>query len=725
MSVRSAASSRAPWVVYAGVIGALLLRTSASPEVLGRYSWTYLILIGCVACVSALGLRARLGMEPPPAAAGGLRDSVVVGVLFWAGFPAADLDGPSAALQLLASTTFRRALLLEVATAALIGTSVGLLAWLAVRARLAQPHRVYAPLWCPGLTLALSSALAVGIADPATGFGLLLAGVALVDLLTRVAPRRGWWLMSLAAAAFLLVGRTGGVSRWSAGAVVGFALGVLLGSAWQLATAWGPAAWPWRLCLRLAPAVLIAVRLSAGATGAERPRESPAPRATSTRPHVVLVVIDTLRADHTGLAGYSKPTTPALDALAAESVVFTQAWSPGTATIPSVKSLFTGMRPSTAGPALIAAPPPPGLHTLAQAFRDSGYRTLGLSANWLIGAPGFWTGFDTHLALSGRNLLEGSLPFQGLLCRGNLFRLAHVTEATRADKPLGDELLAVARRLLEAQDHHGPLFLYFHLLEPHWPYYDWGYGLGPPATLGAGRLSHLTLMQDEDRASRWRGTPEFAELVGRYDEGVRRADAVFGDLLGELRRLDLYRDTLLVVVGDHGEELLEHGRFGHGHDVFPELCHVPFVLRLPPGLGVAPRRIEEPVSTGSLFATLGDLLGLGSPEAGDYPSLGPLLRGNPMPGAVITEAYSEGRYRLAYRRGAWFGRIGLPLGMRRATLRDVATGSEGPPPPEAPELLGEAVAAADSIAARWPGPVQRQKPSDRAMERLRALGYVK
>jgi len=275
-------------------------------------------------------------------------------------------------------------------------------------------------------------------------------------------------------------------------------------------------------------------------------------------------VIDTLRADHLGVYGYSKPVSPHLDALAAESVVFERAYAQSGWTRTSMASILTGLTPFAHHVLGRQDALPPSLPTLAGILRSAGYDTAGIVTNANV-APelGFGRGFDHYRPLYTRH--DDSPP------------------AGR----LNGELLA----WLQSRRQGAPFFAYLHSLEPHDPY-------EPPEPFRSRFAPHLatTLRDPEEVPAALARDPKLrpeavrADFEALYDGEIAANDAAFGLLLQSLRAAGLYDDTLIVVVSDHGEELLEHGRWGHGHSLYTEILHVPLILKLPHGRRAGERR---------------------------------------------------------------------------------------------------------------------------------------
>jgi arylsulfatase A-like enzyme len=485
-------------------------------------------------------------------------------------------------------------------------------------------------------------------------------------------------------------------------------------------------------------------------------------------PHVVIVLIDTWRWDATDLAAPDLGTTPALTALASRgSTVFSHTSAAASSTLPSVKALFTGRPASQYGiPWAASRPPPPEAWTLGRAFHARGYDAAAFTANALIQGDGFETGFGDFWAVGGLNNLRRSFFLYGLLARGDYWRVVALADALRVHKTGGDSVVDRFEAWLDRRPGRAPRFAYVHLIEPHFPYQNHGRGLVPeavrnlPETYSHADFGRLPLHDPANR--RFRGTPGLEEMIGRYHEEVREADRLLARITAALAKRGLLDDTLLVVTGDHGEEFFEHDSFGHGHDVYEELVHVPLVVDWPkrPAFSSMPEEVATPVSLLDVFPTLTEMLDLPpTPEPFVGRSLVPLLsRGEEDGGMetaaedalvrggspVISEAVLRGQAYLSYRLGSWKARFvlderRLPSEAGEAAVFDLAadpgeTSPLDPAAPEASELLARARRDLDAlwghareVTVRALTPSTGEESTgekDEALERLRALGYL-
>jgi len=328
----------------------------------------------------------------------------------------------------------------------------------------------------------------------------------------------------------------------------------------------------------------------------------------SNRPNVVLIVLDTTRRDHLGCYGGPEGLTPNLDALAREGVVYEQAFSTSTWTVPSHASLFTGLHPVTHGCSREH-------HlwldrrfvTLAEMLASLGYQTAAWSSNSLLARTNQLQGFEHYESLDGwcDAVVSHRLSlFLGLPQRW-------------VDKGGSEVHGAAARFFSQSRDASRPLFLFVNLLEAHSPY------LAPfaprraqlPQDAGFLAASHLGLTfrpYHEWLAGTRRDEVEEA-LRALYRAEVAYQDEQFGRLIGWLsERLD-WQNTLLIVTADHGENLGEGGHWGHDFTLDDVLVHVPLIVRYP-RLFAPGTRLEGLCQLEDVVPTVFDVVGLPCPQ---------------------------------------------------------------------------------------------------------------
>jgi arylsulfatase A-like enzyme len=431
----------------------------------------------------------------------------------------------------------------------------------------------------------------------------------------------------------------------------------------------------------------------------------------SRRPNLLLISIDTLRADRLGTYGYARPTSPALDArLGARGVVFENAWSQSPKTTPSHMTMLTSLLPSAHGVGMWEGQgPAPRLsrrvHTLAELLKNAGYATAAFTAGAHMHRDrGFGQGFDVYR--HGR-MLPRAVEY----------------------------LRAYPRR---------PFFLFFHTYDVHDPYLPprevaQAFVTEPVPAIEAAiaGITRVAGVWPQAHERFWapvdpRDPRHVRHVSDLYDAVIRRMDdRVVTTLLDTLDTLGLAEETLVVFLSDHGEEFQEHGRFLH-ESLSPEVLHVPLILRLP-GRLPAGRRVRDPVCLVDVLPTLLDLLGVPAPAVAQGRSLGGLARGDEdaLPPRPILAEYSwPGRRFERIRRDG----MTLVIENDREVLYDaIADPRERHDiAPAEPARLAQLRAELDrrhganlELATRLgPRAEDMGAPSAKTMAQLRALGYL-
>jgi arylsulfatase A-like enzyme len=435
---------------------------------------------------------------------------------------------------------------------------------------------------------------------------------------------------------------------------------------------------------------------------------APAATARAPRPNVVLVSLDTLRADRLGAYGGPLPTSPVLDAFARDGTLFEVGMANAVHTLPSHATMFTGRYPCAHrlgrhhpemdflhGTKLARRVP-----VLAELLRGQGYATAAFTEDAYVGL--FQRGFGVF--------------------RDNVSADFHRPEG------LVEQTVDGAVEWLR-REAFGPFLLFVHTYQVHWPY-------EPPHP-----YREWFTVEDMQRTAAGVARPAAAEAsLALYDAEIRYTDAVLGDLLRALDELGLRDDTIVVVTSDHGEAFGEHGHILHNHYVHDEVVRVPFVWRAP-GLVRAGHRVHEPVGLVDLVPTLLDLLALPVPAGVQGRSVTPLLRGEPAPQDLqerMVFGESLGATRFAVRTARWKAIIEQPQGPT-APPAGVAVFLPAVDPQERqpvslPQVEQEAVRARDALEAECERlaspPAAEERPAgadgaDPTRERtLRALGYI-
>ena len=289
---------------------------------------------------------------------------------------------------------------------------------------------------------------------------------------------------------------------------------------------------------------------------------------TALPPNVILITLDTVRADRMGFLGSKRGLTRNLDALARQSVVFTRAYSQVPLTAPSHATILTGTYPQFHQVKDFQVPLGKDLPYAPEILRAKGYRTAAFIGAMVLDpgvglARGFDRGFDTYDA-GFHNPYPGEDRYSSTERRGG-------------------EVVGHALAWLKAH-RRGPFFMWVHLYDPHDPY-------DPP----------------EPYKSKYAAAP--------YDGEIAYADSAVGKLLSQLRARGLYDGSVIAVMADHGESLGDHGEDFHGFFLYDETIHVPLVIKLPGGSS-AGKRIENRVGLVDVLPTILQAAGIPVPKAG-------------------------------------------------------------------------------------------------------------
>jgi len=299
------------------------------------------------------------------------------------------------------------------------------------------------------------------------------------------------------------------------------------------------------------------------------------------RPNVLLISIDTLRADHLSCHGYSRPTTPNLDRLAAEGTRFSHAFGTAVWTPPAHGSMLTGLYPTQHGVVdenrLDDAVP-----TVATLMAQSGYRTFGVVNNSQVGPL---TGLDRGHE-SFHEVWRGT-PGGSIVGRG----MRYVQRRLRDARGLNDHGAELSNRLtidwMAANRGSDPLYAFVHYIDPHnplaapRPFRDrW---VDPKRTdVNAERLA---IVADNPLACFTDGfeltEDELYQLKAMYDEEIAYTDMRIGELFDAMRSQGTYDDTLIVVTADHGEHFGEHGMYSHVSSLYEQIVHIPLIVKFP------------------------------------------------------------------------------------------------------------------------------------------------
>lgn len=457
-------------------------------------------------------------------------------------------------------------------------------------------------------------------------------------------------------------------------------------------------------------------------------------------PNIVIYTSDTARADHASLYGYSRDTTPFLKKLGASGIVFDDCQAQATWTKSSIASLMTSLYAFTHGIVSDADTIPPGATTLAEQLRKAGYVTASIVSTPFVGrATGLERGFDY--------LLEYPVV------------LRQINAAT--DRATDSAALNRVVFPWLARHREEPFFLYAHATDPHAPYdppEPFQSKFANPRDTPAFEKEYALFRTNHEYGGGVVISPAICQKAGlnpgafihqasdRYDGEILHNDHSFELLVGELKRLGLLENTLIIVLSDHGEEFWDHGWTAHGHTVYQELTHT-MLLMWSPKLLTNPRHVTEPVQLIDVMPTVLDLLGLKTPPVAEGQSLVPLARGQSFkrrgivvssrfavlrPEGLVPEnavddfAITDARWKFIYRnKAAKAGVKKVELYDRRndrAEQHDVA----GVHPREVEDFvgtLGQWIDAQNKVK-QIIGHTGTSQLDQQTLEQLRSLGYL-
>ncbi|MEM1180190.1 MAG: sulfatase [Acidobacteriota bacterium] len=445
---------------------------------------------------------------------------------------------------------------------------------------------------------------------------------------------------------------------------------------------------------------------AAGCSGPVGPGEHAA-----DRPDILLISLDTVRADHLTPYGYARDTTPALRRFAEQGALFTRSWSQSSSTVPTHASLFTSLWPHQHGVFAYPESLPEDAVTLTEHLRDHGYRTFCFASSTRFHAgSGFFQGCD-------------------------------VSEAFEED-PKNSRSARVNRRALAemGRDDGAPFFGFLHYVDAHEPYappepfrFRWHAGLEAPRPEETSEFL---------QAHRWPArevSPEVLDyLRGLYDGAISYQDAALAELFAALDATPRGRDVLVVITSDHGEEFKEHGGLSHAVHLHEELVRVPLLVRwfgrIAPG-----RRLEAAAQTVDIFPMLTDLASVPTPPGIVGRSFADALLGRVDPESprsrrdalelvvlqqseetwALSATLSTGRFKLLVHRGGEPALFRLDEDPRGLSPVDAEYGAE-----KQQLLKISRQLQVGTAEGRMLGPL-RVPEDPEVLERLRSLGYTR
>ncbi|MDP8254998.1 MAG: sulfatase [Candidatus Alcyoniella australis] len=421
---------------------------------------------------------------------------------------------------------------------------------------------------------------------------------------------------------------------------------------------------------------------------------------------VVLISIDTLRADHLGCYGYERAFTPVLDRLAEEGVLFEQVASLSPWTLASHVTMLSAQNPLAHGVTSIRLRIPQRTFLLQELLSNAGYATGAAVSNFLLSPDyGFAQGFQSYVYLPEQR---------------------------------GEWAAAAAREFF---DHNAkrPFFFFLHTYDPHYPYdaplfYNDRFWKNRPEPLG-----FPDSFPEFARENLELTAEQLEYVLARYDAEVAYSDHVVGQTISELQRLGIYDQALIVVTSDHGEEFLDHGFLGHSVTLYDEVLHVPLIVKLPHGR-LAGTRIEQQVRLSDLPAFIAAQAGLQFPDPHEGRDLSYLLgdenAAEPGPALAFTNLFGPPRFSRRAAGWKWISQAEFHYGQYERTA-DERLFDLDQDPREGNNLAGELheqaaqmaqaaareIEALKSISAIHGGASQRDIDPE-TLQRLRSLGYL-
>lgn len=373
--------------------------------------------------------------------------------------------------------------------------------------------------------------------------------------------------------------------------------------------------------------VLLLLIVSGSALVNGRNRAIPPPPAhfavDPRTPPVVMISLDTTRADHLSLYGYAKRTTPHLEQLAQQATVYTNAVSAADWTLPSHASIFTGVYPSWHGARNYAVEPhviqplDGSFQTLASILSERGLFTAGVAANKAFLSPewGLSRGFQSFNVQAPVEVMSQMYTYN---LRQGIRRLVSCftdtgsfdTQYRSADDVNGDVITTMEDRVVRERS----FFLFVNYMDAHAPFIaSIPKGASLPSGYGAPQLVEHTKFA-KDMLDGVADYPEAARklTVERYDVGIAAEDEAVGDLLAWLKRRGLFDRALIIVTADHGEAFGEHKLANHGFGTYQDQVHVPLVIKFPGQ--TSPQTVTELVSHVDILPTVLATLGISAPD---------------------------------------------------------------------------------------------------------------
>lgn len=401
--------------------------------------------------------------------------------------------------------------------------------------------------------------------------------------------------------------------KWYASLILAAGLAAQAGPIAAARTAGRSLAAPIKL-LPLAALMLLVVALEGGRWWQQHQAMISLPAPQTAAPNVLLIVLDTVRAQNLSLYGYHRATTPRLEQFARRGVRFGKAITTAPWTLPAHASIFTGRYPRELS-ADFLKPLDASHPTLAEVLRARGYLTAGFVANT------FYCGYEHGLSRGFLHYEDYQLSLEELLISSSLLRTT--THNAHLRRIIGNHQILTRKTAAQVNENflswlsdvaatsRRPFFAFLNYFDAHEPYL-------PPApydTLFGANLAWRNWPHDHAVRAAWRikreqmNPQQNQAAIDAYDGSIAYLDHHLGLLFDELERRGLLEQTIVIVTSDHGEAFGEHGYHGHGDNLYLPLLHVPLLISFPARVP-AGREIQEPVTLRDLAATILDLAGI-------------------------------------------------------------------------------------------------------------------
>ena len=423
--------------------------------------------------------------------------------------------------------------------------------------------------------------------------------------------------------------------------------------------------------------------------------------ALESNPPIFIILADACQAEHLGIYGYPRPTSPRIDEFARDAIVFENAYANASFTRSSVRSLLTGQIPEKSEVGNLTRVADSALPSLPEFLKVKGYRTsIFTSAVTISPTFGFTKGIDDYF------------QYLGVLQK---------TKERKIDLDRFGNWLGTP----------GPLFSYIHFIEPHLPiiapppFLDMFAAPNAPKGISPEKrpISELQYAAGRKRAY----TPqEIQSIKNDYDSTIAYVDSEIGKTLDHIRKAGLYDQSLIIVLSDHGEAMSEHGAWGHANNVFEETTHVPLLVKTPASLGLK-GRVAKLVQLNDVYPTVLELLGQGLSLPGK--SLLDAVRSPEIDDAMTVSQSTSETAQFGMRWRNWYCITSLRLNVNR--LYDLAADPLKKTGPGSEHVLRFFQARFLSwLKATGEGPdsgeaIDTRKMSPQEIENLKSLGYLK